>query len=237
MSSKQGDRPVVLCLAGWGFSRAVWDPVLALFGDSMTCVSEDLSELPESDSNLESLKQWSDVLMSRLPQSFCVLGWSLGGTLGLWLADQYPGRVKAVCLVSGSPCFSEKENWPGVSKDRLDAIWQSAKKGCDTFLSDFSRWQVSLRDRSAMHIMQQAILSSKNKASLMVGLQCLMDLDCRDVNCEQFYLLASNDKILPVSRLKDELSPYSVTVEEGDHALLVTKPQRVVDWALGVMRV
>ena len=104
--------PLVL-LHGWGFHCGVW-----------TGFAEDLArrnrvhliDLPghghSHDAPMGSLDDLIEEIARLIPHGSRVLGWSLGGLLAQGLARRHPAKVRAVALVSTTPCFMRRDDWP-----------------------------------------------------------------------------------------------------------------------------
>jgi len=103
-------KPLVF-LHGWGQSGRIWHEQRAYFS-SMYAVSTPC--LPGHGSAPGApAADWVDGLAAGLPESpAIVVGWSLGGILAMRLALAYPGHVAALVLVSATPCFCRRPDWP-----------------------------------------------------------------------------------------------------------------------------
>ncbi len=211
----------LVCLAGWGFSKAIWEPLFPYLSDSFDVICLDLSDMTDD------LDAWLAVLMSSLPQTFSVLGWSLGGLIAQYMAKRYPERVQQVLALCSTRYFPEESHWPGIPKDQLSDFQALSQEKMPDLLKQFSRWQVPLRDRSAMAVIKKALLSG-HQAALQHALSHLCSLDMREEPTRHYFLLADNDALLPAS-LADSLLD-DVRVVTGAHALLVSQPEAVASW-------
>ncbi len=52
------------------------------------------------------------------------LGWSLGGLVASQIVLTHPERVQALVTVASSPCFSARDEWPGIKPDVLAGFQQ-----------------------------------------------------------------------------------------------------------------
>jgi len=108
------DRTLVL-IHGWGFSRAIWEPVVAALGGLPVV----LAELPghgdcPNGERLADVHEAARVLREQLPAGIgepVWAGWSLGGLVALAAAKQWLGPQRLV-LICASPRFTAEPGWP-----------------------------------------------------------------------------------------------------------------------------
>jgi|GEM_PF-1974960 len=211
----------LVCLAGWGFSTAIWESLLPYLSESFDVICLDLSDMTDD------LGAWLDGLLSSLPQTFSVLGWSLGGLIAQYMAKRYPNRVQQVLALCSTRYFPEENHWPGIPKDQLADFQTLSQENMADLLKQFSRWQVSLRDRSAIEVINKALLRDHH-AALQHGLNHLCSLDMREEKTRHHFLLANHDALLPASLAETLVD--DVRVVSGTHALLVSHPEVVASW-------
>lgn len=116
--------PLVL-FHGWAFTHAVWQSLADKLADSFTLYCVDLPGFGQSD-----LLDWPDFkkkLCRLLPESFAVLGWSLGGLYAMRLACETP-QVSHLISIASSPCFLQKDTWPGVQPETLMQFYQNIRQ-------------------------------------------------------------------------------------------------------------
>lgn len=110
---------------GWGQSARIWRRQSDYFRGTSAV---HLSGLPghggKPDAPAES---WVERLAGQLPDIPCILvGWSLGGLLAMQLALNDPERIAALVLVSTTPCFRRRPDWPhGCADD----VWTDFEQG------------------------------------------------------------------------------------------------------------
>jgi len=81
----------------------------------------------------------------------CWLGWSLGATVVLDIADRYPERVSSLVLLAGNPSYTQTEQWPGMDTGLLDDFAGHLNKNCQATLLRFLSLQVNgLPDRKIL---------------------------------------------------------------------------------------
>jgi len=124
-------------LHGWGQSSRIWRHQadhFRRFGPVHT------PELPGHGGSAEAPPAaWLENLAAGLPDEPAVLvGWSLGGMLALKLALGFPERVAALALVSTTPCFRARDDWPhGCADATFRAFEQGVRENSPKELARF----------------------------------------------------------------------------------------------------
>jgi pimeloyl-[acyl-carrier protein] methyl ester esterase len=110
----RGTGPALVLLHGWGMNAAVWQPLLPLLTQRWRVTTIELpghgesKELPlHSDIN-----DWAQVCLEAAPSRAVWAGWSLGAQVALQASLLQPQRLRALAMVSGTPCFVKREEWP-----------------------------------------------------------------------------------------------------------------------------
>lgn len=127
-----GEGPTVLFIHGWSLSGEVWDRQLRVLAESghrviaMDQRGHGDSEAPLRGYGIEGLvADAEDVLVASGVDTAVIVGWSLGGMVGLRLAHDRPELVEALVMVaSNGVSASRTEQFPfGVPADKpLTAI-------------------------------------------------------------------------------------------------------------------
>lgn len=111
--SAAADRTLVL-IHGWGFSRTIWEPVVAALGG----VPVVLAELPghggcPNGERLADVHDAARMLRGQLPAGIrepVWAGWSLGGLVALAAAEQWLGPQR-LALICATPRFTAEPGW------------------------------------------------------------------------------------------------------------------------------
>jgi len=157
------------------------------------------------------LNEVQERLAAFLPEKAHWVGWSLGGLIALSMARKYPESVQSVSMIASSPCFVERDAWPGVKMDLLDqmgkdfaADYRSTLQrfvGLQTFGQEDSR---SL-SRRILALMAQA--PSPDMDSLLGALNLLRDLDLRaefsGVSQPVLSICGGRDRLVPAEQFKE----------------------------------
>ncbi len=98
----------MLFVHGWGQSASIW------FEQRQHFTAARFVNLPGHGGAADlPAENWLKALESQLPDQPCILvGWSLGGMLAMQLAQRAPERLAGLVLVSSTPCFVQKTDWP-----------------------------------------------------------------------------------------------------------------------------
>ncbi len=153
-----------------------------------------------------SLERISEALINVLPiEPFNLLGWSLGATVAMDMAERFPERVKSLIVLAGNPQFVKSQDWPGVKSETLEAFAELLKSDVQQTLIRFLALQVNglAHGKSLLQQLKKSVLEvpSPRQQILQSGLDILKNTDKRE-------FVASN--VLPVNLIlgdKDTLVP------------------------------
>jgi pimeloyl-[acyl-carrier protein] methyl ester esterase len=201
-------KPIVL-VHGWAMHTGIWREFaqqLAL-NYQVTCI--DLPGHGRSEKiDPFTLKRISAELVNAIPeQSCCWLGWSLGATVALDIADRYPERVSSLVLLAGNPSFTQTEQWPGMDVLLLDDFAGHLNKNCQVTLLRFLSLQVNgMPDPKALlKVLKTSVFecAEPDANTLQGGLAILKQADMRPVlsglNIPVSVILGGLDTLVPVA--------------------------------------
>lgn len=121
LSDPVPDGSVLVFLHGWLLSRHYWQPAIADVSRSHQCLSYDLRGFGESQpsGDIHSHARYTpaayakdlELLLEHLDlDKVWLVGHSLGGTVALWAAHQFPQRVRGVvCVNAGGGIYLKEE--------------------------------------------------------------------------------------------------------------------------------
>jgi len=137
----------------------------------------------------------------------CWLGWSMGATVVLDIADRYPEWVSSLVLLSGNPSYTQTEQWPGMDAGLLDDFAGHLNKNCQATLLRFLSLQVNgLPDRKVLlKALKESVFEcdAPDENTLQGGLKILKEADLRPVlsglTIPVSVILGGLDTLVPVA--------------------------------------
>ena len=192
----------LVLLPGWAMHSGVWGDFAELLSQYFTLTLID--HLPSQ----ESIDVVGDGIVELLDdEPFYLLGWSLGGSVALNMAQRYPSRVKGVILFATNPCFVANEAWPGMPLAMFRAFTQQVHLNALVTLEGFLMVQCQGVTNSHEYLETlKARFASKEMLplnDLMQNLALLEKVDLRDMlaslTCPVVAILSDNDALVPVT--------------------------------------
>ena len=105
----------LVLLHGWGLNAEVWRCIDEELSSHFTLHLVDLPGFGRSRGfGALSLADMAEAVLQQAPDKAIWLGWSLGGLVASQIALTHPERVQALVTVASSPCFSARDEWPGI---------------------------------------------------------------------------------------------------------------------------
>lgn len=234
-------KPIVL-VHGWAMHSGIWQDFALQLAEhyQVTCI--DLPGHGHSASLTEfSLTAIGDALVNAIsePQS-CWLGWSLGATVVLDIAQRYPERVSSLVLLAGNPAFTQSAEWPGMKTELLDRFAEQLFSDSLGTLQRFLSLQVhNLANAKALQLTLQVALSAcpaPDLSSLQAGLTILKQSDLRpalaNTHCLTAVVLGTRDTLVPVSvgaAMQTLASQIHLTIiDKAGHVPFLSHPDEVI---------
>lgn len=231
--------PLVL-LHGWGSDSNCWMPILESLRNLADVYTLDLGDA----SQFLVLADDSFVvdLLSRLPDRFNLVGWSLGGMLATQLASRYPHRVAHVITLAANLKFVASDEWPmAMSKQDFDDFVTAFSLSPEATLRRFSGLMAKGDDseKTLLRKLKEltAVAFDRDCAALWLSnLKLLGELDNRQLfsglRVPGLHLLAANDNLIPctvAASITELNSQQQVLVVDGfSHAFLYLHGDKVV---------
>jgi pimeloyl-[acyl-carrier protein] methyl ester esterase len=230
----QGSGPDLVLLHGWGMHSAVWSDWAEMLASDFRvhCV-----DLPGHGNSLvvaeNTLEAWASEVMPVVPEGAWWLGWSLGGLLAQQAAHMFPGALRGLVLVAGTPRFVKADDWQyGVDSEVFDQFARQLKDDPERTLMRFLALQVrgaqdsaaTLRHlRSRLH--QRPLAQA---AALRSGLDMLSGGDLREatgaLQVPLHWLLGERDTLISSSMAADQGWVFHVVPGAG-HAPFLSHPE------------
>lgn len=206
--TRQGKGLPLVLLHGWGLNSGVWEPLMASLYHEYEVITIDL---PGFGNNIEhtlsdySLENVASTILASIDVPAVYLGWSLGGLIANKIADIEPNKVLGIVNVATSPCFIEKENWPGIKANVLSLFHQQLAQDTKKTITNFLNIQAmgSPHVRQDVKALKALIMQypMPNRNTLDEALKLLEEVDLRDVILDNrhptFYMFGRLDTLVP----------------------------------------
>jgi len=223
-------------LHGWAQSRQVWFQQADIFPDAI------FLNLPgHGDADDMPAARWIESIIAQLPDEPCVLaGWSLGGILAQHIASQLPDRIKALALISTTPCFRQRADWQaGCDAAQFAAFESAIASASSRQLNRFFALMLhgDALERSDYNRLAKAAVDRQQPASpqgLSAGLELLGRLDQRKttplLTMPSLIIHGEQDAIVSVDAgrwLADSIPANQFKLfQHCGHAPFLTQPER-----------
>ena len=235
-------QPLVL-VHGWAMHSGIWRVFAEQLAQyyQVTCI--DLPGHGQSEA-LDSftIEEVSDALVNAVTEPKSVwLGWSLGASVVLNIAQAYPERVSGLVILAGNPLFMQTNGWPGMKDNVLEAFAAQLRADCRGTLVRFLSLQVSMLDdyKAVLKQLKAAVLDtvSPDKVTLQGGLEILKTADLRtvvvDTQLPVLMILGTRDTLVPVEMAEAIiwLAPdvNVEIIEEAGHVPFLSHPDSVLE--------
>ncbi len=135
-------RPLVL-LHGWAMSAAVFSEIAVLLGDGFRLLIPDLpghgASSPSPQNGLADIAADLACWLAAVEKNpVALVGWSLGGMLGLEIARQEKVPVKRLVLIGTTPRFTTSSDWLfGLPLAQVRALARNLERRFEATLADF----------------------------------------------------------------------------------------------------
>lgn len=175
----------LVLLHGWAMHSGIWDGVCERLAQAFRLHLVDLpghGHSPAGESG--SLQSMVEMVADILPEQCIVAGWSLGGQVAMALALQNPKRVAKLVLISTTPCFIQREDWPwAMDATILQMFTQNLAQNYATTINRFLTLQLSGGNDSKTMLasLRKTFFqySQPDHAALQTGLEILLTSDLR----------------------------------------------------------
>ena len=174
----------LLLLHGWGLGSGVWRGVLPQLAARFRVRTLDLPGYGASRAvPARDFDAAVGLVEEALPADAIVCGWSLGAQLALALATRTTRRLRALVLVSATPCFVQRPGWDcAMAAEDFDAFAAGLAADADATLARFTRLAALNGDRGREAIRVLAAVAKEapaDGAALRATLAWLRDNDVR----------------------------------------------------------
>lgn len=196
-----------------------------------------------------SLKRISEALINVLPiEPFNLLGWSLGATVAMDMAERFPERVKSLIVLAGNPLFVQTQDWPGVRSETLEAFAELLKTDVQQTLIRFLALQVNglAHGKPLLQQLKKTILEvpSPSQQILQSGLDILKNTDKRAFVASNGLpvnlILGEKDMLVPADSAQavKQLNPdiYYQIMHAAGHAPFLSHKEELISKIIPMLR-
>lgn len=134
-----GEGPDLVLLHGWGLHSGAWDEAVPRLAKRFRVHAVDLPGHGHSAGVAAAgFDEAAHAVASCVPPGAICCGWSLGALFAQRIAREFPQRVRALALVSATPCFVQREGWPhAMAAKTLEGFAAGLQADRDRTLRDF----------------------------------------------------------------------------------------------------
>lgn len=210
-SYTSGIGPELLLIHGWGIHSGVWDHVVMHLSNTFRVTVMDLpgygfSRYYPNVFDLESLLKSILSIIPKCPSIW--IGWSLGGLIAQMAAIYAKNLVSKLILVSSTPCFVQKPDWPSaipqlLFNDFIDALNRNHYNLIEKFLilETYGSYNITKYLKKLRNIARERG-GYPEKNVLSSGLQILLNSDFREqwlnIKIPIMLINGERDKLVPV---------------------------------------
>ena len=211
----------IVVIHGWGMNSNVWQTLIPELSDSFRVTSIDLPGFGDSNDQqlADSVAAVCERLLPELPESFHILGWSMGGLIATELALTQQQRVLSLATVGSSPFFIEESSWPGIKASLMQQFYQQLDRDFGKTIERFMAVQAmgSPYAKALIKQVREWVFAKPmaNPKSLLAGLKLLEETDFRtklgEINQPFIRFYGRLDSLVPAAAINliDELAPDS----------------------------
>ncbi|MEM9304737.1 MAG: pimeloyl-ACP methyl ester esterase BioH [Pseudomonadota bacterium] len=127
---------------GWGMHSGLWGDWIERLPEPVALDLPGHGQRPRGEA-LASLGDVADDFVTAVGEPAVWIGWSLGGLVALRAALDYPKDVLGLVLISSSPCFVRRDDWPyGMDASVFDEFAEGLETDFDRTLNRFTALEV-----------------------------------------------------------------------------------------------
>ncbi len=232
----------LVLLHGWGLNAEVWNGIAPRLSSQFTLHLVDLPGFGRSQHyGAMTLEAMAEAVVKRAPASALWLGWSLGGLVASQIALTSPQRVAGLITVASSPCFSAKDDWPGIKPEVLAGFQHQLSEDYRRTVERFLALQTLGTEtaRQDARLLKDVVLNQPMPTVEVLngGLEILRSVDLRAPLCGLqvpfLRLYGWLDGLVPrkIVASLDALWPHSESLifDKAAHAPFVSHPQAFCD--------
>lgn len=246
-----GGAPLLL-IHGWGMHGGMWGDVAERLAQNFSVLAVDLPGHGYSVNSTGKEPFNPDAIVDALSEQFSgpltLCGWSLGGQIAMRWAMREPQQVERLVLVSSTPCFAERSDWPfAMPQQTLLQFADDLERNHAATLRRFLGLQVrgSEGERELLATLRASLASrgEPNSDALRGGLEILRDLDMRgalpEIKQPALVIAGERDRLTPpqASHYLAQAMPNAraVEIKGAAHAPFLSHPDEFVKHVIDFM--
>ena len=234
----------LLLIHGWGVNSGIWVSLVDQLKKFFKIFLIDLPGMGKSSIiSPYTLENLANEIRINIPVDKCnILGWSLGGQVAIQLAIKNPQFVEKLILMSTTPCFVERQDWPyGVKKQFFNKFEIDAKNKIDDTLMKFFLIQTKgiVNAKDTMIFLKRNFIQSAQHIThgMQNALGVLKNTDLRKeikkINKKSLIIIGDKDRLTcPDASLwlnKNIRTSTLLTIQGANHMPFITHTKEVVD--------
>ncbi|MXP67860.1 pimeloyl-ACP methyl ester esterase BioH [Pantoea sp. Aalb] len=228
----------LMLLHGWGLNAEIWQIIVAKLSLHLRLHLLDLPGFSRSKKfGPLTLPEMAQILLPYLPSRTILLGWSLGGLVATQIALTNPQSISALISVASSPCFTARDNWPGIKPITLQVLQKQLANNFHSTIERFLMLQVmgAKNTRKDIYKIKDLIFAQpiSTVEVLESGLKILKNTDLRPylpkITIPFLRIYGSLDVLVP-RKICNELDTYlptssSIVMDKTTHAPFISHPE------------
>ena len=176
-------------LHGWGMNQGVWHqllPKLTALNTNYVFKALDLPGFGQNNFLPEpyTLESVAKSIAEKLADQTCIVAWSLGGLIAVYIAKHWPEKVSKIIMVASSPYFTQQDNWPGIKVEVLENFVVQLQRNSQKTIERFLAIQAlgSEHAKEDIKLLKQSINAQPEPSPLALnaGLNILLNDDLRN---------------------------------------------------------
>ena len=240
------DERATLCfLHGWGFDYRVLGSFTERFVPEWKVKALVLPGYDGTPPQAMGIGNIARAMIPEVPDNSILIGWSLGGMIGIRIAAMKP--VRKLILLASTPCFVKKRDWLyGTDAEVIEGLKRRIKIDPGRALREFAMLISGGDSRPRATYQALVLLLQENKAhadALLDGLDILLHADLRaefsGLKCKASVILAAQDPLVPVAAGSVMLSLHagmeSAVIYGAGHAPFMSRPEQTRQMLLAMV--
>lgn len=229
----------IIFLHGWGFNAQIWSNTIPYYSKNFKLHVIDLPGYGKNKNfSCYLLSDIIEVISNHAPKKSILIGWSLGGLIASKIAIQYPKKIYGLIIISSSPCFCEKENWPGVKIKILNNFALQLKNNFKNTMNRFFSIQLLGAKKQTNNIrkLKENFFNQPDPSfdTLMSGLKILKNTDIRyslkNLKIPVLKIYGNLDILIPKQAIPAIKKLYytshaDIIIPDASHAPFISHPQ------------